>query len=99
MLNLLQKFLEMVFGSWLKNKFPQYAGIIDNLSVVASLALEVVHAAEASGADGATKKKQAAINLLKALQEKKIDIPGDQDQAVCEVVVEAMVQVLKRRGF
>ena len=95
-MNLLQKLLEFLAGSWLKKTFPQYAGIFDNLKTVFDLSMEVVHAAESSGADGAAKKKQAAQDLLKRMQEKKIDIPGETDLQVCEIIIEALVQVLNR---
>lgn len=95
-MNLLQKLLEFLAGAWLKNKFPQYAGILNNLKTVFDLVMEVVGAAEATPADGPAKKKQAASDLLKRLQEAKIDIPGESDLQVCEVLVEALVSVLNR---
>lgn len=91
---ILQKILEFLAGAWIKSKFPQYSGIFSNLKQVFDLVMEVVAAAEATGEDGATKKKHAAGALLKRLQESKIDIPGDTDLQVCEVLVEAMVTVL-----
>lgn len=95
-MGLLQKLLEFLAGAWLKAKFPQYSGIFNNLKAVFDIVLEVVSAAEATGAAGAEKKKKAAQELLKRLQDSKIDIPGDSDLQVCEVLVEAMVQVLNR---
>lgn len=95
-MSILQKLLEFLAGAWLKSKFPQYAGIFNNLKAVFDIVMEVVGAAEATGIDGASKKKHAASDLLKRLQEAKIDIPGDSDLQVCEVLVEAMVQVLNR---
>jgi hypothetical protein len=58
--------------------------------------MEVVAAAEASPLDGPAKKKQASQDLLTRLQAAKIDIPGDSDLQVCEILVDAMVSVLNR---
>lgn len=95
-MNIFQKLLEFLAGAWIKNQFPQYQGIFNNLQKVFTLVMEVVHAAEATGADSMAKKKQAASDLLKRLQEAKIDIPGESDLQICEVLVEALVQFLNR---
>lgn len=92
----LQKAFEFLAFNFLKKSFPQYAGLFDRANDVMALALEVVSAAEASGEDGAAKKKAASASLLKKLKDAGIDIPGDHDTVVADLLVEATVAAVKR---
>lgn len=92
----LQKAWEGLVEAFLKKTFPQYANLIQRADDVLSIAVECVAAAQATGADNATKKAQASQDLLARLKGANIDLPGDADLQICEVIVEAMVSGIKR---
>ena len=96
MLSWVQKAFEFLATQFLKKQFPAYAKLFDNVDQVLSFALEVIDAAEATGADGATKKAAASKDLLAKLTAAGFDIPGDQDQIICDLIIEVVVGAVKR---
>lgn len=90
-----QQAFTLLIEKFLKAKFPAFANLMDRAEDVAALAVEVVTAAQATGADGAAKKAAASKDLLAKLQHAGIDLPGDQDAAVCDMLVEVAVAVTK----
>lgn len=91
----IEKAFRALVDMWLKGKFPAYAKLFDRADDVLLIAGECVTAAQATGADGPAKKAQASADLLAKIQAAGIDLPGDQDLAICGVIVEAMVAGLK----
>lgn len=91
-----EKAFSFLVEKYLSKKYPGMKAIFDNIDLVLEIAAEVVSAAEASKADGPAKKAQATKALSDGLKSKGIDIPGDQDEAICGLVVEAMVAALKK---
>lgn len=91
-----QRALDFVVARFLQAQFPGLKNVFARLDDVLDIAVEVVTAAEATGADGAAKKAQASKDLLARLQAAGVDIPGDQDQAICDLIVEAVVGGLNR---
>lgn len=92
----IQTAFQFLANAFLKKTFPQYAVLFDKADQVIGLAVEVVSAAQATGADGAAKKAQASADLLAKLQANGIDLPGDKDKEICDLVVEAVVGALKQ---
>lgn len=90
-----QKAFQFLIDKYLKAKFPAYANLMEDADQVVEFAVEVVVAAQATGADGAAKKAAASKDLLAKLKAHGIDLPGDQDQAVCDMLVEVSVQGVK----
>ena len=91
----IQTAFKFLADSFLKRTFPQYAVLFEKADQVLALAVEVVSAAQATGADGAAKKAQASADLLAKLQANGVDLPGDKDKEICDLVVEAVVGALK----
>lgn len=91
----IQKAFEFLASAFLKKTFPQYANLFDKADQVLGLAVEVVTAAQATGADGATKKAQASADLLARLQQNGIDLPGDKDKEICDLIIEVVVSAVK----
>lgn len=90
-----QKAFQFLIDKFLKSKFPAYAALMDKAEDVVHIMVEVVTAAQATGADNATKKAQASADLLAKLKANGIDLPGDQDAALCDVLVEVAVVAVK----
>lgn len=90
-----QKAFQFLIDKFLKAKFPAYASLMDKSEDVVEILVEVVTAAQATGADNATKKAKASADLLAKLKENGVDLPGDQDAALCDVLVEAGVLSVK----
>ena len=91
-----EKAFTFLVEKFLYGKFPGMKNVFARLDDVLEVATEVVSAAEASGADGATKKAQATKALSAKLKALNIDLPGDQDEAICGLIVEALVGGLKK---
>ena len=92
-----QKILELLTSKWIGSVIPdKFKGIYNRLNDVLTFTLDAVHAAEATGADGAAKKKLASAQLLASLKNAGIDIPGDADQQICDLFVEAVVGAINR---
>lgn len=69
---------------------------LENLDKVLPLAAQAIGLAnQLRDADNAQKKRAASEHLLQLLQQAKLDIPGDADLQVCEVLVEGVYQALK----
>lgn len=90
------KAFEYLVSKFLETRFPGLKNVFARLDDVLDLAVDVVTAAEASGADGVAKKAQASKDLMEKLKTAGIDIPGDQDQAICDMIVEAVVAGVKK---
>ena len=91
----IQTAFKFLADSFLKRTFPQYAVLFEKADQVLALAVDVVSAAQATGADGATKKAAASAELLSKLRANGIDLPGDKDKEICDLVVEVVGQSLK----
>lgn len=90
-----QKAVQFLTVQFLNKKYPGYANLFNRIDDVLEFAIDVVTAAEASGADGATKKAMAVANLKKNLAEAKFDLPGDFDDEVLALFVEAVLLAVK----
>lgn len=91
----IQTAFQFLANAFLKKTFPQYSLLFDKADQVLTIAVEVVSAAQSTGADGATKKAQASADLLSKLRDNGIDLPGDKDKEICDLVIEATVTALK----
>lgn len=93
---LVVKFLvENVLAKYLPANLRPY---LEKLEVVVPLVGKAIAVAnEVKGADNAEKKAVASKHLLSLLQESDLDIPGEADLQVCELLVEGVYQALK--GF
>lgn len=69
---------------------------LEKFEAVLPIAIKAIQLAHDSGEDNATKKKIAAEALLAALKANNLDIPGDADLQVCEILVEGVYQALKK---
>jgi hypothetical protein len=87
---------DFIVETFLKTKYPGLEKVFANIDRVMEFAAEAVSAAEATAEEGPIKKAMATKSLSGKLIEAGIDIPGDQDELICGLIVEAMVAGLKR---
>lgn len=86
----------LLSNKWVKDLLPgNLKAILERFDTIAPVVAEVIEIAASKDLDNAEKKKHASEELLKRFQSKHIDIPGDADLQVCEILVEAVYQSLK----
>ena len=95
---LIQKIIQIVKGlilNWLAGMNPKVAEYV-KLAYV--LAVDIVQAAEDSGASGPEKKAKAVADLKAAMVSHGLHLPGDLEEHVAGAVVEGAVLALKEHG-
>ena len=94
---IIQFIIQFISQDWLRKMLPEkIRPFVANFEKIAPELLDAIKFADSlTGADNPTKRKEAGKHLLEKLQSKKIDIPGEVDLEVCELLVEGMYQGLK----
>lgn len=81
--------------NWLAGVNPKVAQYVKEACL---LAVDIVQAAEDSGAAGPAKKAKAVADLKQAMLAHGLDLPGDLEEHVAGAVVEGAVLALKEHG-
>lgn len=93
---LLIKFLaDNLLAKYLPANIRPYLQRLEDVLPLVAEAISVAN--DARNADNAEKKQIAAQHLLSLLKSANLDIPGEADLQICEVLVEGVYQALK--GF
>jgi len=88
------KFLvENILSKALPANIRPYLSKLEQVLPLVAEAIEVANLLR--DADNGQKKRVAAEHLLSLLKDANLDIPGDADLQVCEVLVEGVYQALK----
>lgn len=83
---MLERVISFLSHNWLGNVIPyRYRGVLDSFNILAPLIVEA-----------ASDFQKGGNYLYESLQSKKIEIPGDVDLQVCEILVESMRWALKQ---